>query len=71
MPEYRLSAHVATMRAWLASEEGRREMNRLTWRKRFGYTAALAQEVVIVCGLEEYEDVAAVVDEVLIKELAA
>lgn len=70
MSQDRLAAHVATMRAYLATEEGRREMKRLGLCFGLSYPAALCQQVAILCGVSRYEDLAAIVDEVLIEELA-
>jgi hypothetical protein len=71
MPESKLSAHVATVRAYLATKEGKREMKRLGLAFGLSYQAALAQQVVVLCGVERYKDIQAIVDEVLIVELVA
>ena len=69
MPIIILSAHVATVRRYLATEEGRREMRRLNLQFGLSYQRALAQKVVWLCNVDRYEDITAIVDEVLIVEL--
>jgi len=66
-----LSAYVSQVRAYLATAEGRREVRRLGLAYGLSYQAALAQIVVGLCGLVVYEAIQAVVDEVVIQELAA
>jgi hypothetical protein len=71
MPEPRLTACIATVRAYLATDEGRREMRRLGLCFGLSYQHALAQKVVALCGVTRYEDITAIVDETMIRELVA
>ncbi len=70
MPESIIAAHVAAVRAYLATDEGRREIRRIMACFGYSYEAVIAQKVCWLCNLVRYEDILKVVDLVVIAELA-
>lgn len=63
-------ANIKTVRDYIATDEGRRELRRLMQCFGLSYVAALAQLVVTLCGVTRYEEIASVVDEIACRELA-